>query len=66
MNIMVRRNDFLSIAGFNEHLETTEDVNLCYRLAQREQFSVIPAWRLSTGVKRKISELSGVKKCGAV
>lgn len=35
MNIMVRRNDFLSIAGFNEHLETTEDVDLCYRLAQR-------------------------------
>ena len=35
MNLMVRRVDFLGIAGFNEHLETTEDVDLCYRLAQR-------------------------------
>ena len=35
MNLIVRRHDFLAVAGFNEHLETAEDVDLCYRLAQR-------------------------------
>jgi GT2 family glycosyltransferase len=34
MNLIVRRNDFLAVGGFNEELETTEDVDLCYRLGQ--------------------------------
>jgi glycosyltransferase involved in cell wall biosynthesis len=32
MNLMVRRDTFCSIRGFNEQLETAEDVDLCYRL----------------------------------
>ena len=35
MNLIVRRKDFLAVSGFNEHLETAEDVDLCYRLGQR-------------------------------
>lgn len=35
MNLIVRRKDFLAVGGFNEQLETTEDVDLCYRLGQR-------------------------------
>jgi glycosyltransferase involved in cell wall biosynthesis len=35
MNLIVRRKDFLAISGFNEQLETTEDVDLCYRLERR-------------------------------
>jgi hypothetical protein len=30
---MVRRDAFLTVGGFNERLKTTEDVDLCYRLA---------------------------------
>lgn len=33
MNLIVRREAFESIGGFNEDLETAEDVDLCYRLA---------------------------------
>ncbi len=33
MNLIVRRVAFQSIEGFNENLETAEDVDLCYRLA---------------------------------
>jgi hypothetical protein len=35
MNLIVRREDFLAISGFNERLATAEDVDLCYRLRQR-------------------------------
>ena len=35
MNLMVRREDFLAVSGFNEQLETVEDVDLCYRIGQR-------------------------------
>ncbi len=35
MNLIVRREDLLAIGGFNEQLETVEDVDLCYRLGQR-------------------------------
>lgn len=35
MNLLVRRNDFLAVSGFNEHLTTAEDVDLSYRLGQR-------------------------------
>jgi glycosyltransferase involved in cell wall biosynthesis len=35
MNLIVRRDDFLAVSGFNDHLETAEDVDLCYRLGQR-------------------------------
>jgi glycosyltransferase involved in cell wall biosynthesis len=35
MNLIVRRKDFLAVSGFNEQLETTEDVDLCYRIGQR-------------------------------
>ncbi len=34
MNILVRRDAFLMINGFDEHLVTAEDVDLCYRLGQ--------------------------------
>jgi hypothetical protein len=40
---MVRRADFLAVAGFNERLETVEDVDLCYRLAQRGTILCNPA-----------------------
>jgi glycosyltransferase involved in cell wall biosynthesis len=33
-NLIVRRAAFLAVRGFNEQLETTEDVDLCYRLGQ--------------------------------
>lgn len=35
MNLIVRRADFQMVSGFNERLETAEDVDLCYRLGQR-------------------------------
>jgi glycosyltransferase involved in cell wall biosynthesis len=35
MNLIVRRSVFLEVGGFNEQLETAEDVDLCYRLGQR-------------------------------
>jgi GT2 family glycosyltransferase len=35
MNLIVRRRDFLAVGGFNEQLETVEDVDLCYRIGQR-------------------------------
>lgn len=34
MNLLVRRDPFLQIGGFNAQLETAEDVDLCYRLGQ--------------------------------
>jgi len=34
MNLVVRRNVFQRVGGFNEKLETAEDVDLCYRLGQ--------------------------------
>ncbi len=33
MNLLVRRDAFLAVEGFNEDLETAEDVDLCYRLS---------------------------------
>jgi glycosyltransferase involved in cell wall biosynthesis len=35
MNLIVRREDFLAVGGFNEELKTAEDVDLCYRIRQR-------------------------------
>jgi glycosyltransferase involved in cell wall biosynthesis len=34
MNLLVRRDIFLAIGGFDENLVTAEDVDLCYRLGQ--------------------------------
>jgi glycosyltransferase involved in cell wall biosynthesis len=34
MNLLVRRDVFLKVRGFNDRLETAEDVDLCYRLGQ--------------------------------
>jgi len=34
MNLIVRREDFLAVSGFNEQLKTVEDVDLCYRIGQ--------------------------------
>jgi glycosyltransferase involved in cell wall biosynthesis len=35
MNILVKREAFLSVKGFNEALKTCEDVDFCYRLRQQ-------------------------------
>ena len=43
MNLIVRRNDFLAVSGFNERLVTAEDVDLCYRLRQRGTILCNPA-----------------------
>jgi glycosyltransferase involved in cell wall biosynthesis len=43
MNLIVRRQAFLAVAGFNEHLETVEDVDLCYRLGQQGLILCNPA-----------------------
>jgi glycosyltransferase involved in cell wall biosynthesis len=45
MNLMVRRKDFLAIQGFDERLETAEDVDLCYRLGRRGKVVCNPAMR---------------------
>ena len=34
MNLLVRRDMFVKVGGFNERLDTAEDVDLCYRLGQ--------------------------------
>lgn len=43
MNLLVRREDFLAVSGFNERLVTAEDVDLCYRLRQRGTILCNPA-----------------------
>jgi len=43
MNLLVRRNDFVAVCGFNEGLETSEDVDLCYRLKHRGKILCNPA-----------------------
>lgn len=43
MNLIVRRNTFVKIKGFNEELETAEDVDLCYRLGQHGTILNVPA-----------------------
>jgi glycosyltransferase involved in cell wall biosynthesis len=45
MNVIVRRDDFLAVSGFNESLETAEDVDLCYRLGQRGTILYNPAMK---------------------
>ncbi|MDT7041977.1 glycosyltransferase [Candidatus Nitronereus thalassa] len=35
MNLVVRREAFLAVGGFNERLVTAEDVDLCYRLGAK-------------------------------
>ena len=35
MNLLVRRDAFWAVGGFNEDLETAEDVDLCYRLSEK-------------------------------
>ena len=51
MNLLVRRNAFLSIGGFNEGLETADDVDLCYRLAWYGTILSVLAMRLFIGEK---------------
>jgi glycosyltransferase involved in cell wall biosynthesis len=43
MNLIVRRDMFLAIGGFNERLQTAEDVDLGYRLGQRGTILCNPA-----------------------
>jgi glycosyltransferase involved in cell wall biosynthesis len=40
MNILVRRNAFVDIGGFNDSLATCEDVDFCYRL-RRKKYRII-------------------------
>lgn len=42
MNVIVKRDDFLAIEGFNEELETAEDVDLCYRLGEHGEIMCHP------------------------
>lgn len=42
MNILVRRDMFVKVSGFNERLETAEDVDLCYRLGQFGSILSVP------------------------
>ena len=43
MNLVVRRQVFWDVGGFNEALETAEDVDLCYRLGKRGVILCNPA-----------------------
>jgi glycosyltransferase involved in cell wall biosynthesis len=43
MNILVRRDMFAKVSGFNEQLDTAEDVDLCYRLGQLGSILCVPA-----------------------
>jgi GT2 family glycosyltransferase len=43
MNLIVRRDAFLAVGGFNEELQTAEDVDLCYRLGQHGALLYNPA-----------------------
>lgn len=43
MNLMVRREAFVAVSGFNESLETAEDVDLCYRLGRQGLILCNPA-----------------------
>ncbi len=45
MNLIVRREAFQSIGGFNEKLETAEDVDLCYRLATQGKILCNPTMK---------------------
>ena len=45
MNLAVRRADFLAVGGFDERLETAEDVDLCYRLGARGPIVLEPGMR---------------------
>ena len=42
MNLLVRRENFLAVGGFNEQLQTAEDVDLCYRLGKEGKILGIP------------------------
>ena len=64
MNLIVRRADFQKISGFNERLETAEDVDLCYRLGQRGMILRNPAMKAVHWVKHGICENSGRRKYG--
>ena len=43
MNLLVRRDAFLAIGGFDERLMTAEDSDLCYRLGQHGRILCEPA-----------------------
>jgi len=43
MNLLVRRDMFVKVGGFNERLDTAEDVDLCYRLGQLGSILCVPA-----------------------
>lgn len=45
MNLVVRREAFQLIGGFNETLETAEDVDLCYRLANQGNIMCYPTMK---------------------
>jgi hypothetical protein len=42
MNLLVRRDMFVKVGGFNERLDTAEDVDLCYRLGQLGSILCVP------------------------
>ena len=45
MNLLVRRDTFVKVGGFNERLDTAEDVDLCYRLGQLGSILCVPGMK---------------------
>ena len=54
MNLMVRRELFQAIHGFNERLLTAEDVDLCYRLETYGRIVSVHRCKQFIGAKRLI------------
>jgi len=77
MNLFVKEKDFNEVKGFNEVLETAEDVDFCYRIAKKgkiisdEDIKVIHTGEakdikmfIKKEIWRGISNLSGIKSHG--
>jgi len=56
MNLIVKKEVFLEVGGFNEKLETCEDVDLCYRIGQK--------YRIISDKKIRVVHLGEAKTLG--